>query len=169
MQIAYTLTFQEFLEGQRVHENRCTKTRGLRFLNWWFFPVLGLVLVLGSIMLWREGSPWATVIVVFVYGLFLICYRLLLLGRAKSKYINTRRGDGSVLLQVEEDEIVAEWPECARSVAKWSAIKKFRENEKVLLIYIAPAIFYVIPKRALSREQLSELLFLLNKKLVLRG
>jgi len=39
----------------------------------------------------------------------------------------------------------------------------------VLLIYIAPAIFYVIPKRALSREQLSELLFLLNKKLVLRG
>ena len=72
MQIAYTLTFQEFLEGQRVHENRSVKARVLRFLNWWFFPVLGLVLVLGSIMLWREGSPWATVIVVFVYGLFLI-------------------------------------------------------------------------------------------------
>jgi YcxB-like protein len=169
MQIAYTLTFLEFLEGQRVHENRSAKARVLRFLNWWFFPVLGLVLVLGSIVLWREGSPWLTVIVVFLYGLFLVCYRLLLLGRAKSKYTNTRRGDGSVLIQLEEDEIVAEWPECARSVAQWTAIKKFREDEKVLLIYVAPAIFFIVPKRALSPEQLSELLFLLNRKLVLRG
>ena len=169
MQIAYTLTFQEFLEGQRVHESRSVKTRVLRFLNWWFFPLLGLVLVLGSIMLWHEGSPWVTVIVVFLYGLFLVSYRLLLVGRAKSKYVNTRRGNGSVLLNVEEDEIVAEWPEFARSVAKWSAIKKFREDEKVLLIYMAPAIFFIVPKRALSPEQLSELLFVLNRKLVLRG
>ena len=169
MQIAYTLTFQEYLEGQRVHENRCTKTRVLRFLNWWFFPLLGLVLVLGSIVLWREGSPWVTVIVVFVYGLFLVCYRLLLLGRAKSKYINTRRGDGSVLVDLGENQIVVQWPDTAMTVATWAAAKDFRENEKVLLIYIAPAIFYVLPKRALSRDQLSELLVLLNKKLVLRG
>ena len=169
MQIAYTLTFQEFLEGQRVHENRCTKTRVLRFLNWWFFPLLGLVLVLGSIMLWREGSPWVTVIVVFVYGLFLVCYRLLLVGRAKNKYVNTRRGNGSVLLDISEDQIVVEWPEFGKSVANWSAIKKFREDEKVLLLYVAPAIFFTVPKRAMSPEQVSELLFLLNKKLVLRG
>ena|SRR5579871_2294694 len=169
MQIAYTLTFLEFLEGQRVHESRSTKTRVLRFLNWWFFPLLGAVLVLCSILLWREGSPWVTVIVVFVYGLFLVSYRLLLLGRAKSKYINTRRGDGSVVAELGEDQIVVQWPDTARTVATWAAAKNFRESEKVLLLYVAPAIFYIIPKRVLSPDQLSELLVLLNKKLILRG
>ena len=51
MQIAYTLTFPEFFEAQRVHASRSMRARVFRFLNWWFFPVLGLVLVIASLVL----------------------------------------------------------------------------------------------------------------------
>jgi len=165
MQLAYTLTFADYLEAQRVHASRSTRAQVFRFLNWWFFPVLGLVLVIVSLVLWREGSPLITVTLVLLYGLFLISYRYLLQERVRKVYRETRRGGGARLLDIDDDHFFCEWPEVAKITVAWSAVKKFRESEKVLLIYVAPALFFIVPKRALSAEQYGQLVFLLNRKI----
>jgi hypothetical protein len=164
MQIAYTLTFPDYLEAQRVHASRSTRAQIFRFLNWWFFPVLGLVLVVTSLILWREGSALITVSLVLLYGLFLVSYRYLLQGRVRKVYRETRRGTGATLLDIDDDHFFCEWPDFAKTSIAWQAVKKFRENEKVILVYVAPAIFLILPKRSLSPEQYGQLVFLLNRK-----
>ena len=165
MQLAYTLTFADYLEAQRVHASRSTRAQVFRFLNWWFFPVLGLVLVVVSLVLWREGSPLITVSLVLLYGLFLISYRYLLQERVRKVYRETRRGAGATLLDIDDDHFICEWLDFAKISVVWPVVKKFRESEKVLLIYVAPALFFIVPKRALSPEQYGQLIFLLNRKI----
>jgi hypothetical protein len=48
-----------------------------------------------------------------------------------------------------------EWLEFAKISVVWSAVAKFREREKVLLIYVAPALFF----------HRSQVRFLLNRKI----
>ena len=165
MQLAYTLTFVDYLEAQRVHASRSVRAQIFRFLNWWFFPVLGLVLVGVSLVLWREGSPLITVSLVLLYGLFLISYRYLLQERVRKVYRETRRGAGGTLLDLDDEHFFCEWLQFAKISVAWSAVKKFGESEKVLLIYVAPGLFFIVPKRALSPEQYGQLVYLLNRKI----
>jgi hypothetical protein len=46
----------------------------------------------------------------------------------------------------------------------WGAVKSFRENEKILLLYTAPALFVPIPKHVCTEEQVTELRSLLLRK-----
>ena len=44
-----------------------------------------------------------------------------------------------------------------RGEIEWSAIRAVREDEKLLLIYLAPAKMFMIPKRVCTPGQLEEL------------
>jgi len=44
-----------------------------------------------------------------------------------------------------------------RGEIEWSAIRALREDEKLLLIYLAPAKMFMIPKRVCTPAQIEEL------------
>jgi hypothetical protein len=48
---------------------------------------------------------------------------------------------------------------------KWAAVKRFSENGKVFLVYLAPSKFMVLPKRVFQPGQADELRALLQRKL----
>jgi hypothetical protein len=52
-----------------------------------------------------------------------------------------------------------------RSEVQWQAVRSFSENEKVFLLYLAPAKFMAIPKRICSEQEISELRSLFKQEI----
>jgi hypothetical protein len=46
----------------------------------------------------------------------------------------------------------------------WKAVQFFREDPKLIMLYLAPAKFVALPKRACTPEQIAELQSLLARK-----
>jgi hypothetical protein len=53
----------------------------------------------------------------------------------------------------------------SKSELNWKAIKSFRENKRIFILYLAPARFIAIPKRVFSEAQIEELRTLLLRKI----
>ncbi len=164
VQLQYTLTFRDYYEGQLLHAKRGWWPRLIAILYRFGFPVWGLLLIVaGSWLGLSSIIPRYAIAISVAAGLFLLSYPLYLHFTMKRCYLKTRTGDGSLTLDFDDSSIRSTTPG-TRGEIEWSAIQTLRENEKVLLVYLAPAKMFMIPKRVCSPEQVEEIRQLFRAK-----
>jgi hypothetical protein len=65
-------------------------------------------------------------------------------------------GDGSRVIDFDQNSIRANEAN-VKSEVEWAAIQSIKEDKNIMMLYLAPAKFVMIPKRARFEEQYSEL------------
>lgn len=160
--LEFTPTFQDYLCAQQLHAKRNAWGRFNNFGWRWISPALG-ILVLGLAAL--IAGPGVTGTGSFVYmicaGVFLVLYPFYVRYRLKSCYKRTRVGDGSRTFDIDHDSIKAREGQTSSEIL-WSAIQNIREDENLMMLYIAPAKFVMIPKRCCTAQELSEIMALFD-------
>jgi YcxB-like protein len=156
VQLNFTLEFSDYVDAQRLHARR----------NWWLclnyytarfvLPVLGVCLiVIGSLNV-SHGVPSALSVFNLGLGVFLVFYPWYYRARLKRCYRRTRTGDGEISVELGESMIHVK-TENSNSELTWKAVQSFLEDQKLFMLYLAPAKFIALPKRVFSPEQIVEL------------
>jgi len=164
--LEFTATFRDYLCAQRLHAKRNWRSRlndlAARRLN----PILG-ALILAFVFLVSALGGFAvngTFVFMVASALCLLCYPFYLRYRLKSFYSRTRTGDGSRILDFDQESIKAQGAH-AKTELDWSAIQFIREDKNVFMLYLAPAKFLMIPKGCCPPEVLEEIKRLYNQSL----
>ena len=63
------------------------------------------------------------------------------------------------------EEGIASSSELQNGITKWGIFIRAAHNDKVIILYPAPNIFYVIPRRVVSQEDWQKILDLVNTKI----
>jgi hypothetical protein len=164
IQLNFALSLDDYLAAQRLYAKS----------NWWLhlnqfagrivLPVMGACTFVLAFLISGKGVPWVIFLGMVGLGILLALYPLYMRFRLKQCYRRTRTDDGSCTLELNENVIRMQGSN-AKSEVDWTAVKSTAENDKVILIYLAPAKFYVIPKRACDEQQLNEVRELCKHKL----
>lgn len=166
--LRYKLTFEDYLHAHRFHAQRSLWPRFIFFVAWWGYPAVGLSLIAIAFLIWSDHAPSAdtaaTIGGLLGGGAVLACWRLFTQRNFKKSYRRTRCGEEDVEVLFNENGIVSEISGLTKGEFSWQATKSWREDKDQVLIYLAPAIFIVIPKRAISESQLQDLRALLTRK-----
>jgi hypothetical protein len=154
--IEYTSTFSDYLSAQRLHAKRSAWSRfndlGVRVLS----PVLGTVILLLALLISGPGVSWTGPFVFMIAcAVILLIYPLNYRYRLKSCYERTRIADGARRFDFHQETIQTQEGH-TRSELDWSAVQLIRENKEVMMLYVAPAKFLLIPKRASFSHQIDE-------------
>ena len=153
MQINFQLSFDDYRAAQGLHSTRSTWARINYLMNYYLSPLFGVLAFAQAIALdWSKSAAGPTLWVVL--GAYLFVGPLYLRVRLKRSYKRTSTGSGVCTLTMVEDGILAETSNTESKIG-WAAIQYSRENERLFMLYTAPAKFIVIPKRACSAEQIS--------------
>ena len=162
--LEFTLTFEEYFAAMRLHSRRSFWRR----LNWicggFIAPVVGVLVIAVGLLIIGPGVPWIAVGIVLAYGLFLVAYPVYRRWRLRSCYSRTRIGTGHTAVDFGEMNIRTQAPG-AKSEIDWAAVNSFAEDKNVFLVYVAPAKFIAIPKRACSEIQIDEIQHLFGEKI----
>jgi hypothetical protein len=164
IELNFTLSFEDYLSAQRLHFQRSWWPRVNQFLGRRVLPVVGVLLVIMAFLISGKGVPWLGFLLPAAFGVFLTLYPFYIRFKLKRCYIRTRTGAGVCTMTFGEDLIRTQDPN-AKSEIKWTAIQSFSENIKVLLLFLAPAKFLVIPKRVCDESVISELRSLSQRKM----
>jgi YcxB-like protein len=151
--LRFTLTFQDFLNAQRLHA-KANWWRRLNYYAIFMLPVLGVFVILTGN--WRTPVNWPSATFTMAIGLFCVLFPLYHRFRIKRCYRRTRTGSGDHSFEFGQEKIRVE-AENMSSEFNWKAVQKYRENKSVITLYIAPAKFIIVPKRVLTTEQQHEL------------
>ncbi|MDR3726015.1 MAG: YcxB family protein [Terracidiphilus sp.] len=163
LQIQFQLSLDDYLAAQRLHEKRGLWPRFISILNNYLYPLMGLLSFACGLLLIGRRASTGSVLILFVCGIILLCCPLYIRMRLKRCYKRTRSGNGECTLNLDEEFIRIDG-EYTHGEIGWKAVKSFRENEKLFLLYTAPAMFIAIPKRACSEAQVNELRTILQQK-----
>lgn len=160
VQLDYTLTFNDYLHAQWLHGDRRWRNGFVQVMNTRILPGFGLLLIVLGLAASRN---W----VVVGLGLLLMSYPLLL--RLYFRYCyRATRSEGECKIEFNQDLIRTSTTNTKGEV-QWAAIRSFSEDKKIFLLYIAPAKFFVIPKRVCSEEQINELRCLFHAQVVAKA
>ena len=165
MQIQFQLNFDDYLAAQRLHEKRSLWPRFISILNNYLYPLMGLLGLACGLMLIGSQASTHSVLILVVCGVILLCWPFYIWMRLKRCYKRTRSNNSMCKLTFDEGFMRIEG-EYTHGEIEWKAVKSYRENEKIFLLYTAPAIFIAIPKRACSEAQISELRAILLQKVL---
>ena len=156
VQIDFTLSFDDYLAAQRLHNTRSWGPRTWHVLNRTLIPALGvLFIVLGFLMIGPKVS-WFAVCYVIGFGVFSACFPLYLRYRYKRSYLRSLTNGGNCSVAFDPEGIQSAGKN-TRSEIGWKAITHFRENDQIFLLHLAPGRFLTIPKRVCSSVQVEEL------------
>ncbi|MGA2570481.1 MAG: YcxB family protein [Terracidiphilus sp.] len=133
------------------------------FVGRFVLPVIGVLLLLLGLLIRGKGVPWAFPAFNIGLGVFLVFYPLYYRLRLRRCYLRTRTGNGEISVEIGEDGILID-AENARSELNWNAVRFCRKDKNVIMLYLAPAKFITLPKRALNPKQVIELRELLTRK-----
>jgi len=161
MQIQFELSLADFLDAQRLHATRNFFRRVLRVVNFYAFPVFGACMLCLAISTRADRSP---ALVMLICSLVLMGYPAYYRFTMLRTYKRTRTAEGACSLIFEESGVRIGSTNF-KSDINWSAFQTKRENNKVILLYIAPGKFVVIPKRACSDEDIREIRAMLSRHL----
>jgi YcxB-like protein len=161
MQINFQLSFEDYLASMSLHSTRGTWSRINYMLNLYFAPVVGLFAFALAWMLKRGASSYDFILI--LCGLFMFVYPIYLRWKLRSCYRRTRTGTGDCTLTLDSQRVLIDAGN-VKSEMEWSAIRAVRENERLFMLYLAPAKFVAIPKRACSVEQIDEIRTMLSQR-----
>ena len=159
IQLRFTLSFEDFLNAQRLHAKLGS---GLNYSRARIvLAVLGVCLIVFGLLSIGNGAPWGLHLFILCCGVLCVLYPWLRRARLKRRYRRTRVceetsfdiGNENILIKAEN----------LSSEAKWKAVQLNLEDQNMFLLYIAPAKFFALPKRAFTPEQIAELQLLLKR------
>jgi hypothetical protein len=163
MEITYELTQKDFTESFVAHRNRRPFVKWARRSIVWV-TLLGLAFLLfGSI---RSGNTRALLPFFGVVGLWLLVLAgLPMWWGARRQFLKQPGARG--VRTVSFDDIGAHWRwSGGSSDVEWRNYVRSVEGKNQFLLYTSPACFNIVPKRALSQEDLSQVRSLLKQRIL---
>jgi hypothetical protein len=167
IELRFDLTFEDYLNAQRLHAKKNWWLRLNYFAARFVVPVLGILLILLSLLIFSQGRPTHLAIFNFGLGIFLASYPWYFRAKIRRCYRRTRIGSADTWVEIGEDTIHVKGDN-ASSEASWKAVKSHLEDRKIFLLYLAPAKFIILPKRIFTPEQIAELQSLLARQFAQR-
>lgn len=162
MNFKFELSLSDFLAAQRLHSQRSIWSGFLYILTRWIYPIPGACFLFIAFLTARDADHQLP-LTLFACGSILLLCPVYIHFQMRRLYRRTRSGPGQCDVDFDENSIHMTGAH-TKSELDWNAIKRFRENKIVFLLYLAPARFIVIPKRAISEGQVAELRSLLLGK-----
>jgi len=162
--LKYTLSLDDYRAAQYFHNERGVWPYLNHFTARFVLPVIGAVLIAGSVLLLSEGSLHTVAPVLLCFGIYLASYALFYRYRLRRRYQRTRTDSNERRVTFSEDVIHVEEANSSGDL-KWAAAKRFSENEKVFLVYFAEAKFMILPKRMFQPGQADALRPYYNRNL----
>ncbi len=166
MQITYELTERDFLDGYAAHR----KSR----MAWGLFKIfIGIVLLFTVVILfgflmkpsWEQARALMPLFVVVPMWIALVALYPRWSVRRQFRQQPGAHGPRTATL----DDTGAHWRwNGGASDVEWKNYIRSVEGKNHFLFYISPAFFNILPKRALSADQLVELRSLLNQNIGIR-
>ena len=163
--ISYTPSEADLIEANRLWFRRELRRGGnllFFFCGGWIFGLVG----------WHFGSDagfdpllaFGAGILVWLAGLFLILanMRRQIPKRVRREFAEQRALRDEVELSWSDDGLTATTAH-GHSQFGWDEFRSWTENEAVFLLFHAERLFTVVPKRALSEDQVDELRRLLSR------
>jgi hypothetical protein len=154
--VEFTLKFNDYLDAQRLHATRGWWPRFDQFMGRMGFPFWGVLLLIFAYLIHGPGVSWLPVLFMSACAVFLLLYPFYIRFKFKRCYTRTRMDTGDCTIEFGEACIRTEGSGTKGEI-NWSTVRSFSENDKVFLLYLAPAKFIVIPKRACTESELAEL------------
>ncbi|HEY3707253.1 MAG TPA: YcxB family protein [Terracidiphilus sp.] len=114
-------------------------------------------------MAMRQSGFYTGSAIEFIGSLFLLSFPIPVRLHWRYCYRRTRSNDGEWNLDFSDDLIRTRTTN-SRGEIEWSAIQSFAENKNMFLLYLAPAKFFPIPKRACTPEEINELRALFQRQ-----
>ena len=164
MQIQFQLSLDDYLAAQHLHATRSSWPLFKYLLMYYIFPILGLIFLFIDLQHFEDKASSHYHSATILYGLFLICIPLIMRMHLKNCYKRTRTDNNECKFTFEKERIEIEGQYINGSM-DWRAVKSYRENDKVFILYSAPARFSIIPKRACTEEQIGELRTMFRQKI----
>jgi len=164
MQVTYELTPRDFLESFLAHRNRNT------FVKWLFWLAAAvLFLVAGEALLLLATRPSIEILcrVALPVGLAAAWAALMWIlpwWQARTQFAKYPPAQRSRTLLVDAMGVHWRWP--GRAVdTPWNNVFRSLEAKNHFLLYTSPGSFNIVPKRALTPEELSDFRSLLAQHL----
>lgn len=161
MQITYALTQHDFFDSLIAIRNR------KKWAKWAFrasLPVLGLFIVF-SLFTFR-GSQLVSNLVPLLF--LVLLWALLLWGSpwwlARTEFVKQPSAQGQRTASFDSNGVNWQW-NGGSSTVEWRTYVRWMETNNQILLCSSPVQCAVVPKRALSPEQISELRMLLTEKI----
>lgn len=155
MHVDYEISEKDYLDGQRL----ATKNSSVRIVRWMpfvlvlpCFGAVGVVFLIHGIL--TQGFS-VSVLPGMVFALFFLSIPLWSKRAQKNHYAKSNALHGRLTLDVDDSGIQFGGTITSAQVA-WEYFGKFFEDERSFVLYNKnQAIFHMVPKRALSADQVS--------------
>ena len=155
--LQFTPTFDDYLCALRLHAKRSAWSLLNDFAARWLSPALGVAILILALLISGPGVSWtAPFILMILCAILLLSYPIYMRFRFRQCYTRTRIGDGRRVIDLDRSSIKCQEGN-VKSEVEWVAIRTVKEDKNLIMLYIAPAKFIMIPKTACSEEQRSEL------------
>jgi hypothetical protein len=158
--LKFNLSLSDYLDAQALHARNNWWRRLNYFAARFVLPVIGVILILQALLMFRTRMPGMFVVIALGLGVFLVFYPWYYRGRLKRCYRRTRTDNGEISVELGESLIHVR-TQTSNSELSWKAVQFFLEDQKLFMLYLAPAKFIALPKRVFSHEQIGELQSLL--------
>jgi hypothetical protein len=139
---AFHYTPDDFVAAQRLHG---LPTRGV-VLRWVALAVAGFVLAFEMTESWSEAAQGFGIVFGVVAGAFVVYYLLVTPLLARRQLARYPLAQLEQTMSLGKDGVTIKTPRGATEL-QWRDLQAWRANEKVVLLYPAPRLFYVVPKR----------------------
>jgi hypothetical protein len=153
-QINYEISERDYLDAQKlaIKNHPRTFTR----VVYRTLPYCGLLVGLGVFwVMFAWGFHWDWLMILpLAFTVFALSRPLLLKRAAKRAYRKTRSLHGPRSTAVDEQGMSFEGPDFS-SQLKWRFFLKFAEDDKSFVMYQTDQMFFCIPKRQLSQQEIS--------------
>jgi YcxB-like protein len=153
MHIDYEISERDYFDGQKL----AIKNSSVGMVRWtrYFLPCLGALLVLFLIHTTLTQGFSAGMLSGLAFSLFFLSIPFLSRRKQKTLYATSNALHGRLRLDVDDSGIQFGGPITSSRVA-WAFFGKFFEDERAFVLYQKnEAIFHMVPKRALSGDQVT--------------
>ena len=163
MNCIYTTSYGDFKDAQCLHMGATPRSKVLVWISLRILPVAGLIALL---LLTSHALPMKNSLVVIVawglvgagiWGFIMAILRPFSFRRLYKQMKNGRSDDAELGLQIADGQLISRIPGLSEGRYFPAAIRRFVENDKVALLYVAKNRFLMIPKPAMNETEWSEL------------
>ena len=162
VEITYKLTQRDFFDSMIAHRNRSRRAK------WSFRIMLSIALLaatIGIIVLVTQPTSQLSINAVILIALAIswaLCKWTAPWWSARNQFRKQPSAQGPRILMLDSTGTHWRWDGGTADV-EWKNVIRYLEGKNEFLLYSSPAAFNMIPKRAMSAEQLEELRSLLAK------
>jgi DNA-binding transcriptional LysR family regulator len=164
MEVTYELTQRDFFDSFIAHRNRSA------FSKWTFRIAVAIVFIFaggGLALLVVRPNTQTLSNLAPLFAMAVMCGALMWAfpwWAARNQFLKQPAAQGRRTMLLDSSGVHWRWNGGSADV-EWKNFIRFRESRHQFLLYSSPACFNIVPKRALTPEQMSEFRTLLAQNL----